>query len=315
MTRRWIADTAFKSLAVAGCALLLALAGVSWLAISTSEQLLFPELARKSAAEAEQVRRKIDHALRLGIPPDRLAGLDVIFGDLRSGDGDIAFLATTDASDRVLHAHGIAAEALLSAIAAPARRSLFTGLAASQSLRGDYLITALPLRVGTLYVGHNEQALAQPLVDNLFDIGVILLVAMLLAFEVMLVVLTVNISQPAQAAAAVLRSVVARRFDVISGFGGPDELGRFIGRIAIFDTYSTVDLPFGMPEETLRLLHKSRVGNKTLKLQRMVEPGDNAGYSSRESKQGTKPPKRSGKPTESPIGKSRKKAAHNGPAV
>ena len=90
---------------------------------------------------------------------------------------------------------------------------------------------------------------------------------------------------------------------------------RYIGRIAIFDTYSTVDLPFGMPDDTLRLLHKSRVGNKTLKLQRMVEQGDTAGHSSRESKKGTKPTKRGGKPTEPPISKGRKKAAHNGPAV
>jgi len=36
-----VADTTFKSLAMAGVALLLALAGVSWLDISSSEQLLF----------------------------------------------------------------------------------------------------------------------------------------------------------------------------------------------------------------------------------------------------------------------------------
>ena len=94
---------------------------------------------------------------------------------------------------------------------------------------------------------------------------------------------------------------------------------RFIGRIAIFDTYSTVDLPFGMPDDTLRLLHKSRVGNKTLKLQRMVEAGDTPEYPAREGKpgprQGTKPPKRSGKPTDSPFSKGRKKSAHNVPSV
>lgn len=43
---------------------------------------------------------------------------------------------------------------------------------------------------------------------------------------------------------------------------------RHIGRIAIFDTYSTVDLPSGMPDHILRLLQKSRVGSKMLRLQR-----------------------------------------------
>ena len=49
---------------------------------------------------------------------------------------------------------------------------------------------------------------------------------------------------------------------------------RHIGRIAIYDTYSTVDLPYGMPDHILRLLHKSRVGSKTLRLQRCAEEAD-----------------------------------------
>jgi len=231
MRHGWIADTTFKSLAVAGCALLLALAGISWLAISASQQLLFPELTQKARAEAEQVGRKIDHALRLGIPPDGLVGVDILFSGLKESDRDIAFLGLTDASDRVLQAHGISAEALLAVFDTPARPLVFEGLAEGQSLHAEYLITAVPLRVGTLYLGHSERALVQPLIDNLFDIGIVVLVAMLLAFEIMLLVLTLNISQPAQAASTVLRAVKARRFDVITGFAGRDELGLFLGRL------------------------------------------------------------------------------------
>ncbi len=231
MKRGWMADTTFKSLAVAGVALLLALAGVSWLAISSSEQLLFPELTQKARAEAEQVGRKVDYALTLGIPPDRLVGLDVLFAGLKESDRDVSFLGLTDASDRVLHAYGVDTEGLLAVLGLPARGSLFEGLAAGQSLRADYLVTALPLRVGTLYLGHSEHALIQPLIDNLFDIAIVVLVAMLLAFEVMLLVLTLNISQPAQAATTALRAVTARRFDLVTGFAGPDELGAFLGRV------------------------------------------------------------------------------------
>jgi predicted MFS family arabinose efflux permease len=246
MKRGWVADTTFKSLAVAGVALLLALAGVSWLAISSSEQLLFPELTQKARAEAEQVGRKVDYALTLGIPPDRLAGLDILYSGLRESDRDIAFLGLTDASDRVLHAYGVDAESLLAVLGGPDRRPMFEGLAAGQSLRADYLVTALPLRVGTLYLGHAEHALIQPLIDNLFDIGIVVLVAMLLAFEVMLLVLTLNISQPAQAATTALRAVVARRFDLVTGFGGPDELGTFLGRVdsVIAATATRLGTPF-----------------------------------------------------------------------
>jgi len=46
---------------------------------------------------------------------------------------------------------------------------------------------------------------------------------------------------------------------------------KFIGRISIFDTYSTVDLPFGMPEDILRTLQRARIGNKAMKLQKIAE--------------------------------------------
>jgi ATP-dependent RNA helicase DeaD len=63
---------------------------------------------------------------------------------------------------------------------------------------------------------------------------------------------------------------------------------RFIGRISIYDTYSTVDLPYGMPEETLRVLHRCRVGHRMLKLQRLGEAGEAGDYSPREAKNGPK---------------------------
>lgn len=92
---------------------------------------------------------------------------------------------------------------------------------------------------------------------------------------------------------------------------------RFIGRIAIYDTYSTVDLPYGMPDEVLRLLHKSRVGNKTLRIQRIEGVGEVPGQAARAQK----PQKRTGNPgkptahlTGNTTAKGRKKAVQ-GPAV
>ncbi len=45
---------------------------------------------------------------------------------------------------------------------------------------------------------------------------------------------------------------------------------KYIGRIAIFDSYSTVDLPFGMPEDILRVLQRARIGSKAMKLQKIA---------------------------------------------
>ncbi len=46
---------------------------------------------------------------------------------------------------------------------------------------------------------------------------------------------------------------------------------KFIGRISIYDTYSTVDLPHGMPNNVLQLLQKTRVGSRTLRIQRLKD--------------------------------------------
>ncbi len=46
---------------------------------------------------------------------------------------------------------------------------------------------------------------------------------------------------------------------------------KYIGRISIYDNYSTVDLPFGMPDDILRVLQRARIGNRQLKLQKLNE--------------------------------------------
>jgi ATP-dependent RNA helicase DeaD len=45
--------------------------------------------------------------------------------------------------------------------------------------------------------------------------------------------------------------------------------GRSIGRIQIFDTHSTVDLPKGMPDEVFQGLRQLRVMNKPLQISRL----------------------------------------------
>lgn len=46
---------------------------------------------------------------------------------------------------------------------------------------------------------------------------------------------------------------------------------KFIGRIEIYDDYSTVDLPKGMPKEVLKLLKKAWVSGQQLQMSRVIE--------------------------------------------
>lgn len=55
-----------------------------------------------------------------------------------------------------------------------------------------------------------------------------------------------------------------------------DIAGQFIGRISIFEDYSTVDLPLGMPRAVLKTLQRSRIFDKTMRIQRLHEKDDSA---------------------------------------
>lgn len=43
----------------------------------------------------------------------------------------------------------------------------------------------------------------------------------------------------------------------------------YIGQIEIYDNYSTVDLPYGMPKQIMRVLQRARIFNKTLRISRV----------------------------------------------
>lgn len=204
---RRLADPMFQGLAIAALALLVALACVSWLTVASSTRLLFPELARTALAEASQGRAKIDSALDLGIPVDRVSGVDWLFASMKENDPNVAFLAVTEGGT-VLFSEGVTAQALGPLLATPPEPAA-DGLLPSQSLKGGYLVTELPLHKGTIHLGHHSDALFKPLADNLVDVGVIVLVSCLLAFEAMLLVVVLNVVEPARAVAAALRRVAS----------------------------------------------------------------------------------------------------------
>ena len=55
--------------------------------------------------------------------------------------------------------------------------------------------------------------------------------------------------------------------------------GKFIGHIKIFDHFTTVDLPEGMPKETMQILQRTRVRQKPLKIREFDESSVNQAVS------------------------------------
>ena len=68
----------------------------------------------------------------------------------------------------------------------------------------------------------------------------------------------------------------------------------FIGRISIFDDYSTVDLPYGMPKTTLKVLQKARIYDRMMQMKPEVFfQGDLGVRQGRKKRAARKPAKKS----------------------
>lgn len=62
---------------------------------------------------------------------------------------------------------------------------------------------------------------------------------------------------------------------------------RYIGHIKLYDDYSTIELPQGMPKELLQLFKKTRVMNKSMQMSLIEQVGDSYednGYSRRKGR-------------------------------
>ncbi|MDP2379646.1 MAG: DEAD/DEAH box helicase, partial [Pseudohongiella sp.] len=68
--------------------------------------------------------------------------------------------------------------------------------------------------------------------------------------------------------------------------------GRYIGRINIYDTHTTIDLPQGMPEDVFKTLSRTRVCNQPLAIEKMTK--EEAAEEARTSPRGPRGPRPSG---------------------
>jgi ATP-dependent RNA helicase DeaD len=61
--------------------------------------------------------------------------------------------------------------------------------------------------------------------------------------------------------------------NIVGAIANEADIGsEHMGRISIFDDYSTIDLPYGMPGDILRLLKKVRINERMLKISRVDAP-------------------------------------------
>ncbi len=171
-----------RVLVVAVSAVLVAgVVAFGWLIVSAFNRSLAPELARRASLIGETVTADTERALELGIPMESLVGVDEYFTLFLDEFEELDYLAIRDPSGTVVFAPGDV----------PPGAAGINPPGDSVIEVGDSVVYGFPIELdgataGSVDVGVDRFFVRSRLQDLALDVGLILIVAMVAAFEVLL---------------------------------------------------------------------------------------------------------------------------------
>lgn len=165
--------------------LLVSQLAVSLLAWSLAERQFVPELERKAQTVGASLANKLTRALGYGIPVEQLVGVDEFFAEVLRENADLAFLSLSD--DR-------GQELFRSRKALPKGQEVDPSSANALEVAVD--VSFEGRRVGQLHVGVDRQYVAGRITGLRYDIAIVLVTSLLIAFEILWLVVTLNLSAP-----------------------------------------------------------------------------------------------------------------------
>ncbi|MDO8608278.1 MAG: MFS transporter [Phaeospirillum sp.] len=202
-------------------------------ALEEFAQGLVPEMDKKGETVGRDLTASIERAIGHGIPLTGLYGMDDFFSPVLSANPEIRYLSVTDHEGRVLFLNGAAREMLepfytVTDFEVESRRS-------HKSIIGDFIDLTQPLRgkvgvVGHLHVGIDQNYVRGRLLEIAVDIAVVTLVSLLVAVEILLFVVTFNVTGPMRVVGMVIDKTRRGDFSSACGAGADDEVGRFVHR-------------------------------------------------------------------------------------
>ncbi len=187
--------------------------------------LVEPELGRKAEIVGSYVVAQLDRAVSVGIEVEKLVGVDELLADALAANPDVKYLALA-IGDR-LHA--------------------FAGVDAARSgdrltVNGDaadgrppaFIDTVLPVEqdgktLAVLHVGMSAGHVEAALNEIVFDLGSVLIVAILLNVEILFLVVGSSVGAPLRRVSEVIRQVGAGNLSARVNMRSRDEVGN-LGR-------------------------------------------------------------------------------------
>ncbi len=179
--------------AVTIVALLVASLAVSVIALRLFERNLVPELESKAQTIGRSVLAPIEKALNYRIHYKALRGVDDLFAAAMRDNKELRYIVATDRKGRILHSYGRLPAAWADG-AAPAS-------AKGEQAGTSYYDTLLAIRgpdgtAGFLHVGVDRAFISQALQSMFFDVFIVFIVSVLIAFELLLFLITTSVSGP-----------------------------------------------------------------------------------------------------------------------
>ncbi|MDC8758305.1 MFS transporter [Janthinobacterium fluminis] len=189
--------------------LLLSALLLSWLTLRDFERDLPPEMARTVAAVSYSSSEVLGLAYQYGVPFKEMVGVDEFLDAVRKDNPSIAYMLVTDLQGKVLYQSGYAD--------LPEKKQLqrlfnAAGTSMQTTTRAGYFNTDVPLvfqrqRLGSLHLGQRSALVEQKLQEISYDVITVLVVAVLIALELMRFVLTFTVAAPADVTRAFLSRV------------------------------------------------------------------------------------------------------------
>ncbi|WP_269532021.1 MFS transporter [Chitinimonas sp. BJYL2] len=183
-----------RRLAILATALLIAAAlAVTLLSVRPFAGAIEPEMAKTVSVVGDSVLRLIERADTLGMPLDKLTGVEALLDEVRRDNPDLRYLAVVGQDGQVLYASG--------GIQDDALKAHWRHQMDGSATVGQWLDTALPISsrqgvIGSLHVGQAAATVEAQLHELMFDLVTVLLVAGLTALELLRFVMAAMVGAP-----------------------------------------------------------------------------------------------------------------------
>jgi MFS family permease len=171
--------------------MLAALVGISYFSHQAFERALTPEIARKAATVGASVRALINKAMDHGIAFERIYGAEQTLKSSDDVNPDISYLALTDQAGKVAAESGRRPPGVTEYFARERVPSERSGTSATApSLVGGSYVVSMPIEsggkaVGALHIGIAEEFVRDTMLEALFDLIVVLIVALFFTLELL----------------------------------------------------------------------------------------------------------------------------------